>query len=206
MSQVQTERVLVVPTVVFHSIGHFQGFSDQSQRYLDGLLRAEHLSFRTRAEVEEDPSYKQLIPYVIFRYTDPTNGEMVFQYTRGTGQGEGRLHRKRSVGIGGHISAEDAADRCDTDAYEIGLQRELSEEVAIETAYDTKCVGLINDDDTEVGRVHLGVVHIYDVEQPSISPRETDIAEAGFEHVDALLANREQFESWSQICLEALFG
>lgn len=206
MSQVQTERVLVVPTEVFHSIGHFQGFSDQSQRYLDGLLRAEHLSFRARAEVEEDPSYKQLIPYVIFRYTDPANGEMVFQYTRGTGQGEGRLHRKRSVGIGGHISAEDAMDRCDTDAYEIGLQRELSEEVAIETAYVAKCVGLINDDDTEVGRVHLGVVHIYDVEQPSISPRETDIAEAGFEHVDALLANREHFETWSQICLEALFG
>lgn len=206
MSQVQTERVLVVPTEVFHSIGHFQGFSDESQRYLDGLLRAEHLSFRARAEVEEDPSYKQLIPYVIFRYTDPSNGEMVFQYTRGTGQGEGRLHRKRSVGIGGHISAEDAAECSGTDAYEIGLQRELSEEVAIETAYNAKCVGLINDDDTEVGRVHLGVVHIYDVEQPSVSPLETDIAEAGFEHIDALLANREHFETWSQICLEALFG
>ncbi len=206
MSQVQTERVLVVPTSVFHAIGHFQGFSSEAPRYLDGLLRAEHLSFRPRHEVEEDPGFKQLIPYVIFRYTDPRDGQMVFQYTRGTGQGEGRLHRKRSIGIGGHISAEDAADCCGTDAYEVGLERELTEEVAIETPYDAKCVGLINDDETEVGRVHLGVVHLYDVQQPAISPREVDIAEAGFEPIDALLANQEHFETWSQICLEALFG
>ncbi len=206
MSQVQTERVLVVPTSVFHSIGHFQGFSTESQRYLDGLLQVQHLSFRPRHEVEEDPGYKQLIPYVIFRYTDPRDGEMVFQYTRGTGQGEGRLHRKRSIGIGGHISAEDAADRCDTDAYEVGLKRELTEEVSIETPFVASCVGLINDDETEVGRVHLGVVHIYDVGQPAVSPREADIAEAGFEPIDALLAQSDQFETWSQICLDALFG
>jgi len=200
------ERVLVVPTSVFHSIGHFQGFSTESKRYLDGLLRVEHLSFLPRNEVEEDPGYKQLIPYVIFRYTDPRDGAMVFQYTRGTGQGEGRLHRKRSIGIGGHISSEDAANRCDTDSYEIGLHRELSEEVAIETPYDAACVGLINDDETEVGRVHLGVVHLYDVEQPAISPREVDIAEAGFEPIDALLAESNQFETWSRICFESLFG
>ena len=57
--------------------------------------------------MEEDPSFKQLIPYMLFRHRSPPGPDMVFQYTRGTGMGEGRLHRKRSVGIGGHISADD---------------------------------------------------------------------------------------------------
>jgi len=64
---------------------------------------------------------------------------------------------------------------------------------------------LINDDQTEVGKVHLGVVHVFRVEEPNIVPREADIVEAGFRPVEELLANLDQFESWSQICLEALF-
>ena len=98
--------------------------------------------------MEEDPSFKQLIPYVIFRYRDPQGGMFVFQYTRGKGQGEGRLHSKRSVGIGGHISADDrdCGQPRATAAYHEGMRRELAEEVAIDTPYTERCVGLINDD------------------------------------------------------------
>ncbi len=204
MLQLQTERVLVVPTAVFHRLGHFQGFSADVNRYLDELLDPELTVYRPRHEVEEDPSFKQLIPYVIFRHRDSSGRELVFQYTRGKGQGEGRLHSKRSVGVGGHISADDVRDGAAV--YEEGMRRELAEEVEVESPGVERCVGLINDDETEVGRVHLGVVHLFDVERPLVRPRESEIISAGFEPVEELLADLSGFETWSQICLKALFG
>jgi predicted NUDIX family phosphoesterase len=202
MSLVATEHVLVVPTAVFHRLGHFQGFCGETERYLKGLLDPAHTSYQPRPAMEQDPSFKQLIPYVIFRYRDLDGQTLLFQYTRGKGQGEARLHAKRSVGIGGHISTDDAAQ---TSAYEEGMRRELEEEVAIDTPYTSQLAGLINDDESEVGRVHLGVVHLLDVERPAVQPRESEIIEAGFRPVSALRADLEKFETWSQICLRALF-
>lgn len=207
MIEVQTERVLVVPTEVFHRLGYFQGFSTEVSRYLPELLDESHTSYRPRSEMEQDPSFKQLIPYVIFRYLDAAGQDTVFQYTRGKGQGEGRLHSKRSVGVGGHISADDLnGAEGHAAVYSEGMRRELAEEVSIDTSYTERCVGLINDDETEVGRVHLGVVHFVDVCEPSVTPRESEIIETGFRPVEELLADLTGFESWSQICLRALFG
>ncbi len=209
MSQVQTENVLVVPTRLFHELGHFQGFSTAVERYLDRLFAPEHTSYRPRHEVEEDPSFKQLIPYVIFRYRDPQGRVHVFQSTRGKGQGEGRLHSKQSVGIGGHISLDDSAageNAHATAAYQEGMRRELAEEVAIDTPYVEHLAGLINDDESEVGKVHLGVVHVFDVERPAVRPLEADIIEAGFRPIEAILADTSRFETWSKFCLEALFA
>jgi predicted NUDIX family phosphoesterase len=205
VSEVHSERVLVVPTELFHRLGHFQGFCGEVSRYLDELLKPEHVCYRPRNEVEKDPGFKQLIPYVIFRHVDATGTPTVFQYTRGTGQGEGRLHSKRSVGIGGHISAIDAGNG-DGNPYEEGMRRELEEEVAIDTPYSARCVGMINDDQTEVGRVHLGIVHLFDVERPAVHPRETEIIECGFRPVAAILSDMTGFETWSEICMKALFG
>ena len=205
MTVVHTEHVLVVPTDLLHQLGYFQGFTSDTERYLDELLSPEHTSYRPRSEMEEDPSFKQLIPYVIFRHTDEEGRQSVFQYTRGKGQGEQRLHSKRSVGIGGHISSEDLAAN-ELDPYQEGMRRELEEEVIIDTSYSEKCVGLINDDQTEVGKVHLGVVHLLDVHSPAIRPRESEIVDAGFHLVDQMMEDLDGFESWSQICLEALFG
>lgn len=196
------EHVLVVPTPVFHQIGHFQGISKDTDRYLEELLRPENMSYRPRAEMELDPTFKQLIPYVVFRYTTPEEGVQLFQYTRGKGQGEERLHSKRSIGIGGHISSDDQSA---LSVYDEGMRRELAEEVRIETPYRASLAGLINDDLTEVGKVHLGVVHLFDVEQTNVFPREDEIIEAGFRPLAELLRDREQFESWSKICLESLF-
>jgi predicted NUDIX family phosphoesterase len=205
MLDVQTEHVLVVPTERFRELGYFQGFCPDVERYLAGLLDPAHISYRPRSEMEQDPSFKQLIPYCIFRHRDTQGVESVFQYTRGKGQGEGRLHSKKSVGIGGHISSDDATRPQGAGAYEEGMRRELSEEVIIDTAYSQKCVGLINDDETEVGRVHLGVVHLYDVALQAVKPREADIIECGFRPVKQLLTELTGFETWSQICLKALF-
>jgi predicted NUDIX family phosphoesterase len=206
VSEVHAERVLVVPTELFHRLGHFQGFCGDIDRYLGELFDARHASYRPRKEVEQDPSFKQLIPYVIFRYTDSAGKQHVFQYTRGKGMGEGRLHSKRSVGIGGHISLCDVEGCASGNPYEEGMRRELEEEVRIEAKYTARCVGLINDDETEVGRVHLGVVHIFDMEKPEVYPRETDLLETGFRPVEEMLANLDGFETWSSICLKAIFG
>jgi len=199
------ERVLVVPTEVFHRLGHFQGFCGDVERYLPDLLNSDRISYRPRHEVEVDPGFKQLIPYMIFCHRDGRGRLTIFQYTRGTGQGEGRLHRKRSIGIGGHISLCDADGCRGAHPYEEGMRREMEEEVIIETPYTERCVGLINDDETEVGRVHLGIVHRFDVQRPDVRPREEEIIETGFRPVEEILADLSGFETWSTICLSALF-
>jgi predicted NUDIX family phosphoesterase len=206
VSDASSERVLVVPTELFHRLGHFQGFCGDVDRYLGELLSPQHVLYRPRSQVEEDPGFKQLIPYMIFRHCGADGRETVFQYTRGSGMGEGRLHRKRSVGIGGHISTVDAAGNGGGNPYEEGMRRELEEEVAVDTPYRARCVGLINDDATPVGSVHLGVVHLFDVERPAVRPRETEIIESGFRPVADILADLSGFETWSAICMQALFG
>ncbi len=206
MSEGSAERVLVVPTAVFHRLGYFQGFCGEVRRYLGDLLSPEHTSYRPRHEVEQDPEFKQLIPYLIFCHTDDRGRLEVFQYTRGAGQGEARLRRKRSVGIGGHISTADRGADGGADPYAEGMRREMDEEVILDTPYTSRCVGLINDDQTDVGRVHLGVVHRIDVERPAVRPRESEIVDCGFQPVESLLADLSRFETWSQICLKALFA
>lgn len=195
------ERVLVVPATQLDLLGRFQGFTPDADRYIAGLLVPEFMDYRPRSEVEEDPGYKQIIPYVVFR-----SGGGVFCYTRGKSQGEARLHRLRSLGVGGHVSIDDAGGGRSLDAYESALRRELDEEVAITSAGQIRRVGLINDDSTPVGRVHLGVVHLYELDEPGVAPREDGLADAGFLDLDTIRQLRGEFETWSQICIDALLG
>jgi predicted NUDIX family phosphoesterase len=219
VSLVAEEKILVVPTALFHELGYFQGFTTDVARYLPRLLEGDHVDYRPRGQMEEDPSFKQLIPYALFRWTDADGRMHLFEYLRGSGQGERRLHAKRSVGVGGHISAIDSevvlslretphlAERnAYSDVYREGMRRELDEEVAIDTPYTEKIVGLINDDQTPVGQVHLGVVHLCDLDEPRVFAREPDILEAGFRPLDDVLPRLSQFESWSEIAVQALFG
>jgi len=205
VSTVETEHVLVVPTDLFRRLGYFQGFSPETGRYLPEMFATEHVSYRPRPAMERDPNFKQLIPYVLFRHTDAEGQSTIFQYTRGSGQGEARLHRKRSVGVGGHIASIDAETSRNGDPYREGMRRELGEEVIIDTPTRARCVGLINDDQTEVGRVHLGIVHLIDVDRPAVRPRETEILDAGFRPIRQILDELDHFETWSQICMRALF-
>jgi len=204
MNSENVEHVLVVPTELFHSLGYFQGFSADVDKYLSELFAVENISYRPRPQMEDDPSFKQLIPYVIFRYVDENGGVSIYQYSRGGGSGEKRLVAKKSVGIGGHISQEDAVEQ-DADPYHDGMARELKEEVVIETPHQIQLVGLINDDETEVGKVHLGIVHICDVEEPNVRSNEDEIEGNGFQPLQQLLDNLDGFETWSSICLQALF-
>ena len=206
MSVVAEERILVVPTSLFHDLGYFQGFSRETSRYWPQLVDGDHVEYRPRGEMESDPSFKQLIPYCLFRWTDAKGIVHLFEYQRGSGQGERRLHAKRSVGVGGHISSVDAEVGHLHDVYREGMRRELDEEVIIDTPYKETVVGLINDDETPVGKVHLGMVHLCDVEKPNVRPREADILDARFTPVTDILSRLDQFESWSEIAVRALFS
>ena len=194
-----SERVLVVPAAEFDRLGRFQGFSPDADRYLDALLVPDLASFRPRSEVEDDPSFKQIIPYVIFR-----SGGLVFTYTRGKAGGESRLRRLRSLGVGGHVAEADAEGRGTVEAYEMALRRELDEEVEVRSPGAIRRLGLINDDTNPVGRVHLGVVHLYELDRPEVVPREDALADPEFLEVAGLPALRHRFETWSQFCIDAL--
>lgn len=205
MSSVDAERVLVVPTLLFREVGYFQGFNTDVSPYLKRLLNGDHVTYLPRGEMEQDASFKQLIPYVVFRYVDQAGEMHVFSYRRGKGQGEKRLQTKLSIGVGGHISTTD--HRLDMhETYAEGMRRELDEEVTIECQYRDRIVGMINDDETDVGKVHLGIVHLADVESPSVFPREEGITEARFTPCSELLTRCDEMESWSRICLEGLQG
>jgi predicted NUDIX family phosphoesterase len=198
MSGPSANRILVVPAAELDRLGRFQGFCADADRYLDVLLAEGMAEFRPRSVMEEDPSFKQIIPYVVFR-----SGDMVFRYTRGKTQGEARLHAKCSIGVGGHVDEADADGLATLDAYEMALRRELDEEVEIGCPGTLRRVGLINDDATAVGRVHLGVVHVYELELPIVTPREEGLADAGFVTLVELSADLDRLESWSRIALES---
>ena len=198
------EHVLVIPASVIDQIGVINGFESDVDRFLGPILRSEHLAYKPRSAMEVDPSYKQLIPYVVLEWTDAAGQCQVFAYTRGGGGGEKRLHAKRSIGIGGHISREDSGDG--NDAYLVGMQRELAEEIQLDAQYSETREGLIYDPSNEVGQVHLGVVHRFVLDSPSVASNEADLAEGGFVSIAELRAQHDRLETWSQLALDALYG
>lgn len=197
------EQILVVPAVVIDDIGHLEGFEPDVDRFLGPILASDRLSFQPRGAMEIDPSFKQLIPYVLLEWTNAHGEVLLYTYTRGGGSGETRLHAKRSVGIGGHISAEDAAGGADP--YTTGMQRELDEEITLGSNYTNTREGLIYDPSNDVGKVHLGIVHRFVLESPDVSSNEADLAEGGFIRVSELKIAPERLETWSLLAIEALY-
>jgi predicted NUDIX family phosphoesterase len=193
---VSVENVLVVPTEVLRRLGLFQGFLPDAERYLTHLLDPAHLRYLPRPQAENDPEHKQLIPYVVLRWRD-----QVFHYVRGASGGEKRLHALRSIGIGGHICSEDGG--LGPDAYDAGMRREVLEEVYLDTVYRERLLGLINDDSTPVGQVHLGIVHLFDLVEPRAARREEALAADGFAPLAELREDCVRFETWSQFLLRS---
>ncbi|MEM1068799.1 MAG: phosphoesterase [Planctomycetota bacterium] len=203
MVATEEEHILVIPESFIQGIGQIEGFESDVERFLDPILSSDQLSFQPRGQMETDPSFKQLIPYVLLEWTDEDGTTSLFTYTRGGGGGEARLHAKRSIGIGGHISREDAADGADP--YSSGMQREIEEEVILGSGYQEFRDGLIYDPSNEVGQVHLGVVHRFILEGPDVSSNEPDLAEGGFVSVCQLIEEMDRLETWSQLALQSLY-
>jgi predicted NUDIX family phosphoesterase len=194
------ENVLVVRRSLFDELGAFQGLNFEPERYLSALLSRGNNFFLSRAAAENDPSYKQIIPYAIINHAG-----RVLHYVRGKKAGEQRLVAKGSVGIGGHMNdTDESLFAWDEEAYRGGVEREVNEEIRIETTYDDRVVALLNDDSTEVGRVHLGVVHVFQLDEPKVEKREAMITNLEFVDRQNLIARREFLETWSQLCVDAL--
>ena len=188
------EHILGFPAGLLDELGRFQGFSPDAERYLPAILR--RLEMRARGPAEDDSSFKQLIPYVVFRC-----GNLVFRYVRGRRGSEARLHEMHSIGVGGHIAAGDVSLFEDT--YDVGMRREVEEEVELPPGEaEQRVIGLINDDSTPVGQVHFGVVHEWRLPRPELRRREGKLLRAGFAMLAELAAERAKFESWSQFVLD----
>lgn len=202
MSRYGNEKVLVVPRRLFDEIGAFEGLSFDVDRYLPRFLDPENNFFMSRDEAENDPTHKQIIPYALFHHEG-----RILHYVRGKKSGEQRLASKGSVGIGGHINSDDAAAASlERDTYMTGVDREMNEELHINSPYRQRIVALLNHDDNEVGRVHLGVVHLFDLDAPEVAPNEAEILETQFLEPWALRdhARYALLESWSQACVDGL--
>lgn len=164
-----------------------------------------------RGAAEADPEFKQLIPYAIFRAPGSDGQPTIFAYRRGKGQGEARLRSKWSAGIGGHVNdGDDSASSVDS-PFDAGAKREIAEEVVLDAPIVSfERVGLVNDDATEVGKVHMGVVCLVDLAAPLMRSNEPDLLEARFRPLDELLREiadaPDRFESWTVLALNGLFG
>src|SRR5438270_2953264 len=195
-----TENVLVIRRSLFDELGSFQGLNFEPNKYLKAILSSGNNFFIPRPEAETNPAYKQIIPYALIAFE-----KTVLHYVRGKKAGEQRLVAKGSIGIGGHMNETDESlFATDEQAYRAGVEREVNEEVKIDTPFEDRIVALLNDDSTEVGRVHLGIVHIFKLKEPNVQKREAMIRGLTFLTKEELMARRESLESWSQICLDSL--
>ena len=192
------ERVLCFQRKLLEELGVFQGLSLEIEKYLPAVTSASHILYLNRSDAEQDKRYKQLIPYVLLIHND-----QLLRYRRGKGGEETRLHGLYSVGIGGHISEEDNQLFSSDIGYQEGMLREVREEVDVDQT-EAPAVGVINDDSTEVGYVHFGVVHIMRVNNEKVAGRRNGIVSPEFIPIADAVANASSYESWSRFCLENL--
>jgi predicted NUDIX family phosphoesterase len=157
------------------------------------IISVKHF-FIDRPTAEQSPQYKQIIPYVVIRHSDS-----YFLLQRTSKQTESRLHHKLSLGIGGHINP-------DSPTLLGGLQKELEEEVGVGSDYEVSFVGILNDDTTDVGRVHLGAVYILDAATRDVTIRETEKMTGTWAPRAELARVRDQMETWSQLVYDGFIA
>lgn len=185
------EQVMVVERAVLEPYLVERGLMRERIDEVFDAIAEKHF-FIDRATAETSPQYKQVIPYILIRYDDSW-----FLLQRTQKQTEVRLHDKLSLGIGGHINPE-TPDILD------GLRKELDEEVEIGGDYDLTFVGILNDDTTDVGRVHLGVVYVLDTHERDVHVVETEKMSGRWVPREDLARHRDAMESWSQIAFDAI--
>jgi predicted NUDIX family phosphoesterase len=201
MRDYQGEEILVISRQLFDELGAFQGIKTDVDGYLEAILDPANNFFMDRGKAEDDPSFKQIIPYALFHH----NGKYL-HYTRGKSGGESRLHAQGSVGVGGHINpVDERADPLGKATYLAGVEREIDEELNITGGHQNRIVGLLNDDSNDVGKVHLGVVHIFDLESEEVTSAEDALANLAFQSSDDLKGKLHgSLETWSRFCIDEL--
>ena len=149
-------------------------------------------SFYPRATAEADTGIKQIIPYLVLR-----EGASIFLMKRTRAGGDARLYDRYSVGVGGHMNPGDGSVM-------EALEREWREELVADFMPEFRYLGLLNDDEVEVGRHHLGVVYLAEAAGRPVEVRETHKLSGSFETLETAMAAYDRMESWSQLVLDAL--
>ncbi len=192
------EQILVVNRKVLfnNEENHFYGFIQKNDEKTKKIIDTfESYEVKRRGDMEEDPSYKQLIGYVLLK---DANTNEVLVYKRLVGGGEARLHGKASVGIGGHMN--EVEGKTIFEMLKINAARELNEEVGVseeEALNNLHFIGLINDDKTEVGQVHIGVVYECKVDKSKVEVKEDDTLVIKWMTADEA-KEEENYETWSE--------
>ncbi|MGZ8563129.1 MAG: hypothetical protein ACXWWU_05875 [Candidatus Limnocylindria bacterium] len=191
------ERVLVLPRDRVPGGCDFTGIRPAGEADLDVMrdATASQGRFLERPIAEANPAFKQLIPYVVVR-----SGELVFLMERTVGGGDPRLHRKASIGVGGHLNPVDG----EADPLDAGLRREWGEELIADWQPHFQLIGVLNDDSNPVGSVHLGIVFEVDADGRDLAVREHEKLTGRWADSTALLAARERLETWSRLVAEHL--
>jgi len=196
------EQVLVFGAGVLEGRGGLQGFSPEVGRWLGAVLSPGVSRFLPRDEVEDDPNFKQIIPYLVLSF-----GDRVWRYRRGKRGTEARLHAKLSLGLGGLVNpGDETLFSLGPAAYGRAWRRELGEEVDIQGGFRHRVVGLLHDGRDPVGRVHFGVVHHLRLTRPEVRSREAAITRGELVTLDRVRAEADRLETWSQLLLPHLPG
>jgi predicted NUDIX family phosphoesterase len=189
VSDPRRELVLGLPRARILGSGTWTGIRPMDVTATLALIAAEG-EYRPRDEAEGDPTWKQVIPYLLLR-----DGERLFLMRRTSAGGDARLHERWSIGVGGHLGP---ADR----SVDEGLQREFGEELVADWQPEPRPLGLLNDDRTPVGQVHLGIVFEADAAGRPVAVRETHKLSGRFVETDEVLAGFEHLETWSQLLFD----
>jgi predicted NUDIX family phosphoesterase len=168
------------------------------------VLSGSGLWLGPRRLLEDDPSFLQLIPYIVL-----ANEDGVLCYRRSKSSGESRLHDQWSIGIGGHVDANDVAWLPDhtVDLWSTlndASDREVSEEVGNLVVEVAPWFGVVHDGESEVGRVHLGVVSVWSVDGPMLTKAEHTLVEHKILTPRELEEHAGNFESWSRMIVPAI--
>ena len=182
---------MVLPRAAFTDGAAWYGLTTDG---LDGFadLVAREGRYEPRAAMEVDPTYKQVIPYLVLR-----DGSRYFLMRRTQAGGDARLHDRYSIGVGGHLNPGD-------DGLAGGLEREWAEELEAEFTPEFRLVALLNDDTTEVGAVHLGAVYVADAAGRPVAIRETDKLSGAFVEPAQVAVVADKLETWSRLVFDAL--
>ena len=183
------ELVYVVPRDVILANGAWHGVRTAATDDFLAIVEANG-RFQPRRAMEADPSFKQIIPYLVLR-----DGERYFLMRRTRAGGDARLHDAWSIGVGGHINPGDG-DLAG------GLLREWTEELVADFVPEFRLVGLLNDDTTDVGQVHLGAVYLAEAAGRRVTIRETDKLSGAFATPAQVAEVADRLETWSRLAFE----
>lgn len=193
MTAPSPEQVLVIPRSALMGDPGWHGLTTEGLATFEALVR-DHGRFVARPSAEGDRSLKQVIPYLVLR-----DGPRYFLMVRTRAGGDPRLHDRASIGVGGHLNPGDR-DLAG------GLVREWREELVATFEPDFRLIGLLNDDTTDVGSVHVGAVYLADAAGRQVAIRETDKLRGAFADPAAVAEVAERLETWSRLVFDHLEG